>query len=55
MKTLKFTKFVFIFFVLAFAFVSCDMNEGPVGTFEDLAGKIPNLTPIRGLKILHLR
>jgi hypothetical protein len=55
MKTLKFTKFVFIFFVLAFAFVSCDMNEGPVGTFEDLAGKIPNLTPIQGAENTTLK
>jgi hypothetical protein len=46
---------VFIFFVFAFAFVSCDMNEGPVGTFEDLAGKIPNLTPISGAENTKLK
>jgi hypothetical protein len=48
LKTTYRAKFALACFILAFGFISCDMNESTVGTFEDLANKLPNLTPIPG-------
>lgn len=47
MKQLSALKFVLPFLVVAFAFMSCDDNN-PVGTFEDVANRIPNVDLIPG-------
>ncbi len=46
MKSLNGLKLLLPLLIVAFAFISCDTDENPVGTLEEIAGRIPNVEVI---------
>lgn len=41
--------------LVAFVFTNCDMKESSVGTFDDVAGKLPNFTVMEGAEEVTVR
>jgi len=48
MKTSSAFKLFLPLFIVVFAFTSCDMNENPVGTFEEAVERVPDVQLIEG-------
>jgi len=48
MKSLSALKFFLPVLIVIFAFTSCDMNENPVGTFEEAVQSVPEVRLIEG-------
>ena len=48
MKRLNNVKFLMLLLLLAFAFMSCDMEDNPVGTLEEAVSRVPDVQLIEG-------
>jgi len=55
MKIKRALKFLLPVLLVAFVFTNCDMKDSSVGTFDDVADKLPNFTVMEGAEQVTVR